>query len=49
MLWEPNNKFHKNSSNLVLKSSNLVLNKYNCRYCEKSYEKVKTRWVHEQK
>jgi len=44
------------SSNKVLMTSNKVpinsnthLNNYKCRYCDNIYDKVKTRWAHEQK
>ncbi len=37
------------SSNKVLINSNKILNNYKCRYCDNIYEKVKTRWAHEQK
>ena len=58
-LCNHNKKFHQKninnneklpiSSNKLPISSNIVLNNYKCRYCDNIYEKVKTRWAHEQK
>jgi protein-arginine kinase activator protein McsA len=54
-LWNHTKNIHKNNiknipinSNKNPNNSNIVHN-YNCRYCEKTYDKVKTRWAHEQK
>jgi hypothetical protein len=54
-LWNHHKNIHKSdienipkNSNINPKNSNIIHN-YNCRYCEKTYDKVKTRWAHEQK
>ena len=59
--WKHNNKYHNNiqknehqvlsSKNQVLSSKNQVLSskKYKCRYCDKSYDILQSRWFHEQK
>ena len=58
--WKHNNKYHNNiqnnknqvlsSNNQVLSSNNQVLSskKYKCRYCDKTYDILQSRWFHEQ-